>query len=199
MLPANRVVVRPLTAQAPLVASRLLLVAIVAMLWLVPAKPVLGHVERTAGSYTLVVGLIGEPFFQGSRSGFDFTISQAGRPVDGAEKTLTADVSGGGATRVLTIVAREEAGHYEADFAPATEASYQFHLGGTIEGNPIDQSFDFHLLPGNSATGASPVEPVPAGAPSGALPLLPIVLIGGLVVVGLGFALVVLGRRAASA
>lgn len=183
----------------PAIRIRLLLAAFVTVLWLVPAQSVLGHEERTAGGYTLVVGLIGEPFFQGSRSGFDFTISQAGRPVDGAEKTLLADVSGGGVARVLTIAVREEAGHYEAVFEPPTEASYELHLGGTIEGKPIDQTFAFHLLPSDPATGGSPVEPVPGGAPASSLPLLPIVAIGGLLVVGLGFALVVAGRRATTA
>ncbi len=178
---------------------RLLVATFVAVLWLVPAQSVLGHEESTAGGYTLVVGLIGEPFFQGPRSGFDFTISQAGRPVDGAEQTLLADVSGGGLARALTILAREEAGHYEAVFDPPAEASYQLHLGGTIEGKPINETFAFHLLPRDPATGGSPVEPVPASAPAGGLPLLPIAAIGGLLVIGLGFALVIAGRPATTA
>jgi hypothetical protein len=191
--------VRFLTAPAPLVASRLLLVAIVAMLWLVPAQSVLGHVERTVGSYTIQIGLIGEPFFQAPRSGFDFSITQAGRPVDGAEKTLLVDVSGNDAARTLTVVARAEAGRYEAEFDPSVEASYVLHLGGTIEGQPVNLTMDFHLLPRDTTTGGSPSVPAPAGVPSGSLPLVPIVVIGGLLVVGLGFALLVAGRRATTA
>ena len=198
MLPTNRRNVRFLTAQAPLVASRLLLVAIVAMLWLVPAQSVLGHVERSVGSYTIELGLIGEPFFQAPRSGFDFSITQAGRPVDGVEKTLTAQVTGGGTTRTLTIVAREEAGRYEAEFNAPAEASYALRLGGSIEGQPVDLSIDFHLLPQDVATGGSASEPAPAAAPTGTLPLLPIAAIGGLLVVGLSLALVVAGRRRAT-
>ena len=143
--------------------GRWLLVAIVAALWLVPAQSAFGHEERTAGDYTLVVGLIGEPFFQGPRFGFDFSITQAGRPVDGAEQTLQVDVSGAGTARMLTVVPREEAGHYEAEFDPSTEASYELHLGGTIEGQPIDQTFAFHLVPSADLVGGgSPTQPVPA-------------------------------------
>lgn len=179
---------------------RLLLTAIVAMLWLAPAQSVLGHDERTAGDYTLVVGLIGEPFLQGPRFGFDFSISQAGRPIDGAERTLTADVSGARLARTLTIVARDEAGHYEAEFDPSTEASYELHLGGTLEGQPIDQAFTYHLLPSAElATGGSAIQPIPAASPADALPLLPVVAIGSLLVIGLGFALVVASRRATAA
>lgn len=177
--------------------GRWLLVAVVAALWLVPAQSALGHEERTAGDYTLVVGLIGEPFLQGPRFGFDFSITQAGRPVDGAEQTLQAEVSGAGMSRLLTIVARDEAGRYEAEFDPSGEASYELHLGGTLEGHPIDQTFTFHLVPSADLVGGgSPAQPVPAGAPPDGLPLLPIAAIGGLVIVGLGFALVVAGRRA---
>lgn len=199
VLPANRANVRFLTAPAPLVASRLLLVAIVAMLWLVPAQSVLGHVERSVGSYTIVLGLIGEPFFQAPRSGFDFSITQAGRPVDGAEKTLTAQVSGGGTTRTLTLVARDQAGRYEAEFDAPVEARYAFRLGGSIEGQPVDLAIDFHLVPRDEAPVGDPSQPAAAGVPSGTLPLLPIAAIGGLLVVGVGFALVIAGRRATAA
>ncbi|MEO8230174.1 MAG: hypothetical protein ABI628_10490 [Chloroflexota bacterium] len=199
MLPTNRPDVRFLTAQAPLVASRLLLVAIVAMLWLVPAQSVLGHVERSVGSYTIELGLIGEPFFQAPRSGFDVSITQAGRPVDGVEKTLTAQVTGVGTTRTLTMVAREEAGRYEAEFDPSVEGTYALRLGGSIEGQPVDLSIDFHLVPRDVALGGSTAEPAPATAPAGTLPLLPIAAIGGLLVVGLGFALVLASRRATTA
>ncbi|MDP9482516.1 MAG: hypothetical protein M3P84_04750 [Chloroflexota bacterium] len=188
-----------LTARAPLVASRLLILALVAMLWLVPAQSVLGHVERTAGSYTIEIGQIGEPFFQSPRSGFDFSITQAGQPIDGAEQTLLVEVSGNGTTRKLTIVAREAAGHYEAVFEPPAEAKYVLHLGGTIGAQPVDQTIDFNLVPRDTATGGNPADPAPAGAPSGALPLLPIAAFGGLLVVGLAFVLVVAGRRATTA
>lgn len=177
--------------------ERLLAASIMASMWLVAAQPVLAHEERVAGRYTLLVGLIGEPFFQGSRSGFEFWLTDAGRRVGGADRTLRADVIREGVTRSLGIIEREDAGHYEAAFSAPAEASYELRIVGTIEGQSIDESFQFRIAPrGGGATTAEPVRTI-SSAPD--LVQVALGVTGAVVVVALAIGLTVLARRTSSA
>ena len=155
-------------------AGRLLAAIVVAALWLVVARPAVAHSERTVGRFTLLVGQIGEPLLEGPRYGFELWLTEAGRRVGGADRTLRAEVSRAGVTELLTLAELEDSGHYEADYSARTEGLYDLRLFGTVEGDPVDATFPFWLIPpdravtesGSATASGAPVEPgvvAPAG------------------------------------
>jgi hypothetical protein len=106
------------------------------------ATPVLAHEERTVAGFDVEVGLIGEPVFVGQESGLDLRVSTDGKPVDGLASTITVDVEYGSAKLALTLQpAGEDLPGYVAPFIPTVAGKYTFHLGGSIEGTAIDESF----------------------------------------------------------
>ena len=116
-------------------AAAWLLVALV-------AAPVLAHEQRSVAGYDLEVGLIGEPVFVGDKSGLDLQVTKNGKPVDGLVTTLTVDVEYGASKRTLTLQpAGENVPGYVAPFIPTAAGKYTFHLGGSIDGAPIDERF----------------------------------------------------------
>ncbi len=174
--------------------GRVLTAIALASLWLVAAQPALAHSERTVGRFTLLVGQIGEPFLQGPRYGFELWVTEAGRRVGGADRTLRAEVSRDGVIEHLAFVEREDAGHYEADYSAPAEGLYDLRIVGTVEGDPIDSSFPFWLTPpdgpvaiGGSAAG--PRSPVESG-------LVPLAGLGVLLVAAVATGLVIAARRA---
>jgi hypothetical protein len=179
------------------VIPRLLGAIVIASLWLVAAQPALAHEERAAGRYTLLVGLIGEPFLQGPRSGFEFWVTEAGRRVGGADRTLRAEVIRDGTTRSLAIVEREDAGHYEAEFSAPDEGAYALRIVGSVEGQAIDESFQFRLAPPDDAgtTGGSLVAPSSASDPG----FLPLAAAGLVLILAVAGGLIFAARRAAPA
>jgi hypothetical protein len=176
---------------------RWLTAIVIASMWLVAAQPALAHEERAAGRYTLLVGLIGEPFLQGPRFGFEFWVTEAGRRVDGLERTLRAEVIRDGLARTLPIVEREDAGHYEAEFKAPDDGAYALRLVGTVEGQVIDESFQFRLAPpdGAGTTGGSVVVPSSGVEPG----ILPLAVAGGVIVVAVAAGLFLVARRSAPA
>jgi hypothetical protein len=175
---------------------RLLAAIVIASLWLVAAQPALAHEERTAGRYTMLVGLIGEPFLQGPRFGFEFWVTEAGRRVGGVEQTLRAEVVHNGVARSLAIVEREDAGHYEAEFSAPEDGAYALRIVGTVEGQAMDESFQFQLVPPvGGTTGGSVGAPSSASDPG----FLPLAAAGAIVVLAVATGLVVAARRAAPA
>jgi hypothetical protein len=121
----------------------LLVAAACASLCLAIAGPVLAHEERTVAGYDMEVGMINEPVYAGDKSGLEFSVFKDDQPIAGLETTLTAEVIfGGGTPRNLPISARdEEPGWYESVFIPTAAGPYTFHIHGTIEGTPIDETF----------------------------------------------------------
>ena len=122
---------------------RLLVAAACAGLCLAIAGPVLAHEQRTVGGYDMEVGMINEPVYAGDKSGLEFSVFKNDQPVEGLESTLTAEVIfQGGTPRNLPISARdEEPGWYESVFIPTAAGPYTFHIHGTIESTPIDETF----------------------------------------------------------
>jgi hypothetical protein len=127
-------------------------------LLLVTAAPVLAHEQRTVAGYDVEVGFIDEPVYVGDRSGLEFIVHKADKPVQGLESTVKAEVIKDGQTRPLTLEALEDSpGVYHAVFIPTVAGPYTFHLTGTIEGNAIDEQFT------SSPTGFDEVQEAAAG------------------------------------
>ncbi len=119
----------------------------------------LAHEEREINGYAFEVGFISEPVFVGERSGLEFIVNQNDTPVEGLEKTLTAQVTYGSSTRDLPISARDGVpGTYESVFIPTAAGPYTFKLKGTLpDGSTMDQSFT------SSPTGFDEVQESTAG------------------------------------
>lgn len=123
-----------------LVGRAQLIVAI--PLFLSLATPVAAHEVRQVGEYEIVVGFISEPVFTGQKSGLEFFVNKGETPVEGLEETLVAEVIYGEARRDLPVSPRfGQPGAYQSVFFPTSAGPYTFHISGTIEGNPFDESF----------------------------------------------------------
>jgi hypothetical protein len=122
------------------------------------ASVVTAHEVRTVAGYRVVVGFIDEPVYVGQKSGLEFFVTKGDEPVPGLEATLKAEVSKDGQTRALPISARfGEAGAYQSVFFPTAAGAYTFHISGTIDGTPIDESFT------SSPTGFNEVQELTGG------------------------------------
>ncbi len=108
------------------------------------------HEHRdVAEKYSFTVGFLAEPAFAGQQNGLDLRISTLdstggvnSQPVEGAEKTLTAEVGYGDQSMPITIEpVYNEAGSYRAIFFPTAPGDYSFHITGTIDGTDIDETF----------------------------------------------------------
>ncbi len=121
-------------------------VAVVAASLLTFSGTAAAHERRTVGPYQFVVGFLNEPAFAGSPNGLDLRITdtRSNKPVEGLDKTLTADVSAGGlAPLPLTIAARfGQAGAYDAHFVPTAKGSYIFSIKGKIESQDVNEKFE---------------------------------------------------------
>jgi hypothetical protein len=105
------------------------------------------HEQREVGPYHFAVGFLNEPSIVDQMNGLDLTITTAAdkKPVDGADKTLKAEVIVGGNAKVmpLPLTARfGMPGKYAAYFMPTAAGSYIFHISGTINGASVDQRFE---------------------------------------------------------
>ena len=174
------------------------------------ATPVLAHEQRTVAGYDVEVGLIGEPVFVGQESGLDLQVAKDGTPVSGLADTITVDVEYGSSKRTLTLApAGEDAPGYVAPFIPTVAGKYTFHLGGSIEGTTIDETFTssptgFDEVR-DAASGEFPVtlptvaelaDQAKKGADAAALVPVALVLGGAGLVFGLlGFGVALAGRR----
>jgi hypothetical protein len=103
------------------------------------------HERRTVGPYTFVVGFLNEPAFEGDTNGIDLRITRTAgeEPVEGAEKTLQAEVVVGGSTLPLELRPRfRQPGAYNGEFVPTRPGAYLFRFSGTIDGQPVNESFE---------------------------------------------------------
>ena len=118
-------------------------VAVALLAVLVPTAA-LAHEKRAIGKYTFVVGFVNEPTIQDQPNGIDLTITDAnGKPVTDADKTLKVAISyAGGTPKEFPLVASdEEPGKYSASFIPTKAGSYSFIFSGSINGDPINATF----------------------------------------------------------
>lgn len=108
------------------------------------------HEHRdVADTFSFTVGFLDEPAFAGQQNGLDLRISTLdptggvnSQPVEGAEATLTAVVGYGDQTLPITVEpVYNEPGSYRAIFFPTAPGDYSFHITGTIDDTPIDETF----------------------------------------------------------
>jgi hypothetical protein len=135
------------------------------------ANVALGHEKRAVGPFDIEVGWLVEPALVGQLNGLDLTVveTQGGKPVEGLEKAVNAEVivGGGAKTLPLTLQASEDRpGHYAGQFIPTKAGDYIFHITGTAESTKIDERFESGP---NTFDGAVPSEPLqfPQTIPSG--------------------------------
>ena len=105
----------------------------------------LAHENRDVGKYRLTVGWTGEPAYQGQRNGLSLAIvnKDTNQPVEGAEKTLQAEILFGGQKREVALRAVfRQPGQYTADLIPTRDGDYRFRFFGDIEGQKVDEVFD---------------------------------------------------------
>lgn len=113
------------------------------------AVSVEAHEHRRVGQVEFVVGWAVEPAFVGEKNGLELRVLRPapnggeGTPVEGLERTLRAEVLFGGQSRALTLrpVFRQP-GRYTADIVPTRVGDYRFRITGTIDGRPVDETFD---------------------------------------------------------
>jgi hypothetical protein len=112
------------------------------LLVIILVTPALAHEEREVAGYDVEVGLIAEPVYVGQESGLEFFVMKGETPTEGLESTLKAEVIYGDNKRDLPIKPTfGEKGAYQSVFIPTAAGKYTFHIYGTIEGNPVDESF----------------------------------------------------------
>jgi hypothetical protein len=107
----------------------------------------LGHERRAVGPYTFVVGWINEPSYVNLLNSLDLTVTETngGKPVEGLEKTLKADLTFGGSTtpQPLTLAARFGLpGKYSGYVLPTKVGDYTFHITGTVGTMNVDEKFE---------------------------------------------------------
>lgn len=131
---------RRLPAQA-LIGVTVALIALVLSAGLAGA-----HEHKTVGDYTLTVGFLNEPSINEQPNGLDFRVAQGtgdnAKPVEGLASTLKAEVKFGGQTMPLTLEpVFNVPGSYKANFIPTAPGTYSFHITGTINNTPVDETF----------------------------------------------------------
>ena len=111
------------------------------------ASPAAAHDSRTVGPYTVVVGWVAEPAIVGQPNGLDLTVTDttSGKPVEGLDKTLKAEVITGGSASTKSLDLRPDRdvpGHYTAQLVPTRVGDYTFHVSGTAGSTKIDEKFE---------------------------------------------------------
>jgi hypothetical protein len=127
------------------------------------------HERRTVGPYTFVVGFLKEPAFEGETNGLDLRIMRLGseEPVEGADKTLEAEVVVGPNSLPLELRPRfRQPGAYNGEFVPTRPGGYIFRLSGTVDGLPVNETFESGPGRFNDLEAVAPLE-FPDKVPSG--------------------------------
>lgn len=121
-------------------------VAVVVASFMTFASTAAAHERRTVGPYQLVVGWLNEPAYVGLMNSLDLRVTdtRTTKPVEGLEKTLTAELQTGGLKPLpLTVTARfGQPGAYNGYAMPTTTGTYIFHITGKIESMNIDEKFE---------------------------------------------------------
>src|SRR5919199_1216477 len=150
---------------------RLLTVAALVGLGLLAVAPgtASAHDRRAVGPYTFVVGFLNEPAIEGETNGIDLRIARTAgeEPVEGAEKTLRAEVVVGGNTLPLELRPRfRQPGAYNAEFVPTRPGAYIFRFSGTVDGQAVNETFESGPGRFNDVQAVGPLQfpdKVPAG------------------------------------
>lgn len=105
------------------------------------------HESRTVGKYTVEAGWNAEPALLDRLNAVFFEVEETagGREVEGLEKTVTVEVTYGGARQTFSPALRAVAGapgSYIADIIPTRTGDYIFRFTGKIEDLSIDERFE---------------------------------------------------------
>jgi hypothetical protein len=105
----------------------------------------LAHVSIDVGDgkYVMEMGFRDEPTYLGEPNALWLKVAKYAtggtQPVDDLASTLNAEVSKDGQTLNLPLVPMGD-GVYEGIFVPTAPGDYTFHITGTIDGAPVDES-----------------------------------------------------------
>jgi hypothetical protein len=112
------------------------------------ASPALAHEEREVGRYHFAVGFGSEPPYAGVLNSVQLLLEDAhGKPVTKLQNGLEVAVSFGDRTQSFPIEPDFEIGEsgipgdYRAWFIPTRAGRYSFHFTGTLNGQPVDETF----------------------------------------------------------
>jgi hypothetical protein len=106
-------------------------------------SPASAHERRAVGGYTFVVGFLEEPAIEGQPNGIDLRITRGEQPVEGAEKTIKAEVVVGGQTMPIELHPRfRQPGAYNGEFIPTRPGSYMFRFSGAVDGQAVSEVFE---------------------------------------------------------
>ena len=138
-------------------------VALMAVAWTTFA-----HEDSEEGDYKFVVGFLHEPAYEGEMNAVSVRVTKAAveddahsggghggmthhevkeseKPIEGLQHTLLVEVTHvpSETSRTMTLRAvHDDPGHYVADLIPTSPGHYRFRFFGTVEGNPVDETFD---------------------------------------------------------
>lgn len=107
----------------------------------------LAHERRTiaGGKYDVTVGWDMEPTYADLKNAATIRIMQAGTntPVTGADSALKLTIRQGASTKDFPLrAAFGQDGYYVADIVPTRVGDYQWLFTGSINGDPVNETFD---------------------------------------------------------
>lgn len=98
--------------------------------------------RTVAETWTVDIGFVNEPPIQNDTNGLWVKVFEGDQPVEGLEATLTAQTTFADQARELPLTpAAGQPGVYTSVFIPTQPGEYSFLLAGTIEGQPIEETF----------------------------------------------------------
>jgi nucleoid-associated protein YgaU len=126
------------------------------------------HIVKTFGKYTVALGWVHEPTYVGEQNAVQVVIKDAaGKAItDLNDGDLKVTVAVGGQTSdplpLLNTFDPDTglgvAGDYEAPIIPTAPGDYTFHLTGTIDGTPVDETATSSDSTFNSAIDATGIQ-----------------------------------------
>ncbi|MEZ0321025.1 MAG: hypothetical protein ABWJ63_03740 [Thermus sp.] len=102
------------------------------------------HESRNVGPYRLVVGFLQNPAFAGYPNSLDLRVTTLeGKPVEGLEKTLKAELIAPNGERFAVELSpvHNQPGYYRGWFIPTLPGDYAWRIAGVIGDFPIDETF----------------------------------------------------------
>ena len=148
------------------------------LLMILAALPAVAHEQRQVGAYQFTVGWQQEPTYVGQLNAVQLFLHDAkGNPIDdlGNPPSLQVMVSTGGQTSSpLSLEPSFDPdtrlgmhGEFTAAIIPTSPGTYRFHFTGSINGQPVDQTFTSSDSTFNNVEEPTSVE-FPAHQPSAA-------------------------------
>ncbi|MGZ4137924.1 MAG: hypothetical protein ACXVPX_10185 [Actinomycetota bacterium] len=112
------------------------------------ASPAFAHEEREVGKYHFAVGFGSEPAYAGQLNSVQLFLHDVhDKPVTELKNGLKVSVEFGGQSQSFAIEPDFEVGEfgipgdYRAWFIPTRSGQYSFHFTGTVNGQPVDETF----------------------------------------------------------